>query len=61
MKQHKNIDKNLKIIFELLDIDWKTTPENHKADFREAMRQIMSDSYIQGSHDCADSLLGGKR
>ena len=28
---------------------------------RGAMRQIMSDSYIQGSHDCADSLLRGKK
>jgi hypothetical protein len=61
MKIHKKIDKNLKIIFELLDIDWRTIPKNHKDDFRDAMRQIMSDSYIQGSHDCADSLLGFKK
>lgn len=28
---------------------------------RDAMRKVMSDSYIQGSHDCHKAMMGGRR
>ena len=28
---------------------------------REAMRKVMSDSYIQGSNDCYKAMMGGRK
>ena len=37
-------------------IDRLLAPPGTRENMRRVMREIMSESYIQGSHDCADAL-----
>jgi len=61
MSEYKNIDLALESVLEIVGVKLTKLDSVSLTTVRGAMRQIMSDSYIQGSHDCADSLLGGKR
>ena len=61
MSEYKNIDLALESILEIVGVKLTKLDSVSLTALRGAMRQIMSDSYIQGSHDCADSLLGIKK
>ena len=61
MSEYKNIDLALESILEIVGVKLTKLDSVSLTALRGAMRQIMSNSYIQGSHDCADSLLGVKR
>jgi len=61
MSEYKNIDLALESILEIVGVKLTKLDSVSLTALRGAMRQIMSDSYILGSHDCADSLLGVKK
>ena len=61
MSEYKNIDLALESVLEIVGVKLTKLDSVSLTALRGAMRQIMSDSYIQGSHDCADSLLGIKK
>lgn len=61
MSEYKNIDLALESVLEIVGVKLTKLDSVSLTALRGAMRQIMSDSYIQGSHDCADSLLGVKK
>ena len=61
MNEYENIDPALESILEIVGVKLTKIDSVSLTTLRGAMRQIMSDSYIQGSHDCSDSLLGVKR
>jgi len=61
MSEYKNIDLALESVLEIVGVKLTKLDSVSLTALRSAMRQIMSDSYIQGSHDCADSLLGIKK
>ena len=61
MSEYKNIDLALESVLEIVGVKLTKLDSVSLTTVRGAMRQIMSDSYIQGSHDCADSLLGIKK
>ena len=61
MSEYKNIDLALESVLEIVGVKLTKLDSVSLTALRSAMRQIMSDSYIQGSHDCADSLLGSKK
>lgn len=61
MSEYKNIDLALESVLEIVGVKLTKLDSVSLTALRSAMRQIMSDSYIQGSHDCADSLLGVKK
>lgn len=61
MSEYKNIDLALESVLEIVGVKLTKLDSVSLTALRGAMRQIMSDSYIQGSHDCADSLIGVKK
>jgi hypothetical protein len=61
MSEYKNIDLALESVLEIVGAKLTKLDSVSLTALRGAMRQIMSDSYIQGSHDCADSLIGVKK
>lgn len=61
MSEYKNIDLALESVLEIVGVKLTKIDSVSLTALRGAMRQIMSDSYIKGSHDCADSLLGIKK
>lgn len=57
----KSVNDNLYKLLKIVDLHDAGFSQPKLDELRDMMRQIMSDSYIQGSHDCADSLLGVKK
>ena len=57
---NNKIDENLELILKAAGSKLKHYMPVYKAELREAMRKIMSDSYIAGSNDCAKALSVSK-
>lgn len=61
MTPDERVDAALEAVLKAMGTSLKYYSLQSKKDgMREAMRKIMSESYIQGSNDCAD-VLKGKR
>ena len=62
MTPEQRIDANLDSVLRASGSALKhyTTPGTLKA-MRDAMRKVMSDSYIKGSNDCHKTMAGGRR
>jgi len=62
MTPEQRIDANLDSVLRASGSSLKhyTTPGTLKA-MRDAMRKVMSDSYIQGSNDCHKAMTGDRR
>ena len=57
MTPEERIDAAIRSIFDAGGIYINIyTSEQRRADMREAMRKIMSDSYISGSNDCFNAM-----
>lgn len=62
MTPEQRIDANLDSVLRASGSALKhyTLPGTLEA-MREAMRRVMSESYIQGSNDCHKAMTGGRR
>ena len=62
MDAEKEIDANIETILNAIGTSLKhyTLPANRAA-LRNAMREVMSKSYIQGSNDATERFWGDKR
>ncbi len=62
MTPEQRIDANLDSVLRAAGSSLKhyTLPSTLEA-MREAMRKIMSDSYIHGSNDCHKAMTGGRK
>ena len=53
---NNKIDENLELVLKAAGSKLRHYTPCYKEELREAMRKIMSDSYIAGSNDCAKAL-----